>query len=172
MPSVITDKEDPQQAEGQGVLVCLLFFFLNKHSCTLDVSSSVVVCFGVFSPLFKFFKILLIFRERGREGEREGKKHWYVVASCMPPTGEQACNPGMYPDWKSNWQIFGSQAGTQSTEPYKPGLLYAFFMQTCHKEHRKKHELFRQFFWILQEMFREMEDYVCKGKVKVQRYSK
>ena len=36
--------------------------------------------------LCQFFKkILFIFRERGREGEREGEKHQCVVASCTPP---------------------------------------------------------------------------------------
>ena len=46
---------------------------------------------------FSFFKrfYLFIFRERGREGEREGEKHPYVVASHTPPTGDlaitQAC---------------------------------------------------------------------------------
>ena len=27
----------------------------------------------------------------------------------------------MCPDWESNWRPFGSQAGTQSTEPHQPG---------------------------------------------------
>ena len=27
----------------------------------------------------------------------------------MPPTGAPACNPGMCPDWESNWQPFGLQ---------------------------------------------------------------
>ena len=44
---------------------------------------------------------LFIFRERGREGEREGEKH--QCASCAPPTGDLARNPGMCPDWESNW---------------------------------------------------------------------
>ena len=43
-----------------------------------------------------------MFRERGREGEREGEKHQHVVASHTPPTGDLACNPGMCPDWESN----------------------------------------------------------------------
>ena len=42
------------------------------------------------------------FRQRGREGEREGQKHQCVVASHMPPTGDLAHNPGMCPDWESN----------------------------------------------------------------------
>ena len=33
----------------------------------------------------------------GREGEREGEKHQCVVASCAPPTGDMARNPGMCP---------------------------------------------------------------------------
>ena len=36
------------------------------------------------------------------------------------------CNPGMCPDQESNRQPFGSQAGTQSTEPHQPGLILTF----------------------------------------------
>ena len=59
---------------------------------------------------YTFFKrfYLFIFRERGREGEREGEKHW-------PATW------GMLPDQESNLQPLGLQAGTQSTEPHQPG---------------------------------------------------
>ena len=39
------------------------------------------------------------------------------VASYTPPTEHLAHNPGMRPDWELNWQPFGLQAGTQSTEP-------------------------------------------------------
>ena len=51
-----------------------------------------------------FFKIsfIFIFRERGREGEREGEKHQCVVAPHMPPTGDLTHNPGMCHDWESN----------------------------------------------------------------------
>ena len=55
--------------------------------------------------LLFFFKkdfMCFIFRERGREGEREGEKHHCVAASCMPPTGDLAHNPGLCPDWESN----------------------------------------------------------------------
>ena len=47
-----------------------------------------------------FFKIviyLFILRERGREGEKEGEKHQYMIASHAPPTGELARNPGVCP---------------------------------------------------------------------------
>ena len=70
---------------------------------------------------FFFFKILSTFRHRGREGEKEGEKHQYVVISRAPPPSDVACNSGMCPDWESNRRPFGSQAGTQSTEPHQPG---------------------------------------------------
>ena len=47
-------------------------------------------------------KILFIFRESGREGEREGEEQQCVVAFHSPPTGDLACNLGMCPDWESN----------------------------------------------------------------------
>ena len=40
---------------------------------------------------------------------------------CTPPTGDLACNTGMYPDWESNQWPFASQSGAQSTEPHEPG---------------------------------------------------
>ena len=78
---------------------------------------------------------LFIFRERGREGEREGEKHQRVVASQAPSTQDLAYTPGMCPDWESNWWAFGLQAGTQSTEPPHPGLvvclgLFGFWLFT------------------------------------------
>ena len=50
--------------------------------------------------VFKDFIYLLL--ERVRDGEREGEKHQCVVASCAPPAGDLAVNPGMCPDWESN----------------------------------------------------------------------
>ena len=81
-----------------------------------------VVCNG----FIIFLKILFIFRERGREAEREGKKHQCVVASHAPPTGDLARNPGMCPDWESNQWLFGSQVCAQSTEPHQSGLSFLF----------------------------------------------
>ena len=76
--------------------------------------------------MFLFFKILLItfiylfiYRQRGREGEREEEKRQCVVASQVPPVGDLASNPGMCPDWESNQQPFGSQSSAQSTEPHQ-----------------------------------------------------
>ena len=50
--------------------------------------------------------IHFIFRQGGRDGEREGEKHQCVVASRVPPTGDLACNPGMCPDWELNARPF------------------------------------------------------------------
>ena len=56
--------------------------------------------------MFFFFKIyLFIFRERGREGERDGEKHQCVVASHTAPTGDldhttQACT--LTGNWTGN----------------------------------------------------------------------
>ena len=61
-----------------------------------------------------------------RKGRREGKKHQCVVTSRMPPTGDLVRDPSMYPDWESNWQPFGSQAGAQSTEPHQAGSTFTF----------------------------------------------
>ena len=75
---------------------CLCYIITNKP-CTLEVTEE--------RDKLSFFKkrfYLLIFRERGREGEREGEKHQCVVASCTPPTGDLVYNTGMYPDWEWN----------------------------------------------------------------------
>ena len=90
---------------------------INVH---LRWSQSLVV---LLEDKFFFFKdfICLFFRERRREGEREGEKHQCVVASCAPPTGDLASNTGMCPDWELNQRAFVSQAGAQSTEPHQPG---------------------------------------------------
>ena len=54
-----------------------------------------------FYLLFLTFYVL-IFRQWGREGEKEGERHQRVVASHMYPTGDLAHNPGMCPDWELN----------------------------------------------------------------------
>ena len=60
---------------------------------------NVLLCFFVVIALL--FKDLIIFRERGREGEREGnidvrEKHG-SVAPPMPPAGALASSPGVHP---------------------------------------------------------------------------
>ena len=76
-----------------------------------------------FNKLLFLDCIYLFITERGREGEREGEKHQYVVASHVPPTGDLAHNPRVCPDWESNQRPFYLQAGAQSTEPHQPGLI-------------------------------------------------
>ena len=73
----------------------------------------------IWNKLFFFRFYLFIFRERRKEGEREGEKYQCVVASCPPPTVDLACNPGMCPGWELNRQPFGSQARAQSTGPHQ-----------------------------------------------------
>ena len=94
-------------------------------SCNLNF----ILCeYNTHSELkFYFLKdFVYLFLERGRKGEREGEKHLYVVASCVPPTGDLACNPGMCPDWELNQKLSGSQAGAQSTESHQPGPEISF----------------------------------------------
>ena len=79
---------------------------------------------GLISDIFQDF-IYHFFRERGREGERQGEninaqKIHQSAASYTPPAGDLASNPGMRPDWEITGKL-SSQAGVQSTEPHQPG---------------------------------------------------
>ena len=93
--------------------VLLYFTFTNRQSPLLS---------SLYLFIFLGFH-LFIFREGGREEEREGEKHQCVVASHAPSTGDLAHSTSTCPDWESNQQPFGSQACVQSSEPYQPGLL-------------------------------------------------
>ena len=44
-----------------------------------------------------FFLNLFLQTGEGREKEGGGERHQCVVASCVPPTGDLARNPGMCP---------------------------------------------------------------------------
>ena len=79
---------------------------------------------AAFNHFLKDF-YLFIFRERVKEGEREGERH-QSIASHVPPNEDLAHNPGMCPDWESDRQHFGLQASAQSTEPCQPGQTTAF----------------------------------------------
>ena len=81
---------------------------------------------SILSSIFLFFLRFYLFLERGegKERGREGsmrKRYMDWLPLTRPPTGDLACNLGMCPDWELNWQPFGLQAGTQSTEPHQPG---------------------------------------------------
>ena len=64
---------------------------------------------------------IYLYLQRGRE-ERKIGKHQCVGTSHMPPTGDQACNAVICPDWESNQWPVGSKASTQSAEQHQPGL--------------------------------------------------
>ena len=58
-------------------------------------------------------RFLFIFRERRREGEREGEKHrcarrTFIGCLSHIPSGELAWNPSVCPDWESNQWPFSS----------------------------------------------------------------
>ena len=76
--------------------------------------------------LFFFLRFYLFNLREGQEGE----KHQCVFASCESPTGDLTHNPGMCPDWESNQWPFGSQAGTQSTEPQPLNLWLRFLTES------------------------------------------
>ena len=79
-------------------------------TCLISYSTFFIHCTNYFLHFSCiFFKDFIIFRERGREGEKEGESHQCVVASCTPHTGDLAHNPGMCPDRESNRQPFGLQ---------------------------------------------------------------
>ena len=67
------------------------YTYMPKFSCTIFISTT------------SFCKdFIYLFLEKGREGERKSEKQQCVVDSCMPPTGDLACKPGMCPDWELN----------------------------------------------------------------------
>ena len=89
---------------------------------------------GLLSSFIFFWRFyLFIFRERRREGERDGEKHQCVVVSHTPPTGDLTHNPGMCPDQESNQRPFGSQAYAQSTEPHQPVRINPFNVKLSKK---------------------------------------
>ena len=67
-----------------------------------------------------------LFLEKGREGEREGEQHQWVVASQVAPTGDLAHNPGMRPDWESNWRPFGLQPALNPLSYASQGCIQKF----------------------------------------------
>ena len=79
-----------------------------------------------------FLKILFLERGEGRDKERERnidvQEIHQLVDSCTPSTGDLALNPGMCPDWESNQQCFGSQAGTQPMSHTSQGYTWISYM--------------------------------------------
>ena len=52
------------------------------------------------------------------------EKHQCVVARHVSPTGTWPTTQACALDWELNWRPFGSQAGTQSSEPGQIGAKY------------------------------------------------
>ena len=80
------------------------------------------------------------------------------VASHTHPTGNLAHNPGMCPDWESNWRPFGLQGIAQCTDPYQSGLNCYFPRKTLtwlginfqnHQEWRNEAQSFGQYLGCL-----------------------
>ena len=90
------------------------------------LNQKVVNTFGFFTLFFKRFHFyLFIFREGKGERKKERERNINVwLPLTWLPTGALAHNPGLCPDWESNQWPFGSQAGTQSTQPHQPGWLW------------------------------------------------
>ena len=104
------------------VAVQLVYLDFLRLDCTaLVMSVGGKEGYGQLRQVFFFFRFLFLEWEDGR------KKH-QLVASCTPPNGDLAYNPGMCPDWESDWRPFSFQAGTQSIEPHQPRLRQFFIV--------------------------------------------
>ena len=51
-----------------------------------------------------------------------------MVASRVAPTGDLARNPGMCPDWESNWQPFGLQPMLNPLSYASQVIFFFFFL--------------------------------------------
>ena len=58
----------------------------------------------IYFVLFVFILFIYLLLERGETREKERKKNInvWLPLEC-PPTGNLTGNPGMCPDWESNW---------------------------------------------------------------------
>ena len=77
---------------------------------------------NVFFFLKIYTELYLLFLERGREGERgrETDINVWLPLAC-PLLGTWPATQACALDWKSNQQLFGLQASSQSTEPHSQG---------------------------------------------------
>ena len=131
----------------------LSFLKENYYYCNICCFKVVFNC-GFFLFVFRFY--LFIFREKGREGEREGEKHQCVVASHVAPTGNLAYNPGMCPDWNQTGNPLVHRP-TQSTGPHQPGLIMVLIfitLMTNNAEHLFMHLLVIYIFSLEKFLFK------------------
>ena len=98
----------------------------------------------VYGKLLRVFFLrfyLFIFRDSGREGEREEEKYQCVVASCTPHAEDLACNPGMCPDWESNQQPYGFQSALKPLSYTSQGpLSFVVSLKLLYREDFKTRE--------------------------------
>ena len=96
----------------EAMFILIIFWFNEEKTSAafpiLFYFIFIIILLWSFKKYF-IFVYLFIFRDWGKEGEREREKHQCVVASYVAPTGDLACNPGMCPDWESNRRPFDSQ---------------------------------------------------------------
>ena len=90
--------------------------------------------------------MLVEFRERRREGEREGEKH-QLVASHMCP--KQGYNLGICPDWELNLQSFGLQDDTPTSWATPPRAGLCIFIHKQLPSHMpQKTDIWSAFAWL------------------------
>ena len=79
---------------------------------------------------FLFLKdFIYLFLERGEGWEKERERNITVWLPLQCPLlGTWPATQACALDWELNRQRFGSQAGTQSTEPHQPGTFVHFFI--------------------------------------------
>ena len=108
------------------------FFIITKqlvYKLLHVVSSSTHSSFCLSFKSIQFFKeiiYLFIFRERGKEGQRERNSSvWLPLVHPLPGTWPetQGCA-----DWESNWRPFDWQAHAQSTELHTSWANLVFFV--------------------------------------------
>ena len=84
-------------------------------------------------PRIYILKILIIFRKKEREGEREGQKHWCARETSIGcllhnPDHGLGLHPCVCPDQELNWRLFTLQDNAQSAELCWSKLLFIFLI--------------------------------------------
>ena len=74
-----------------------------------------------------FLKILLIFRDRVREGDRGNINQLPLTHPLLEVGGDLAHDARLCPDRESSLRPLDSQAGTQPSEPHQPGPIHLFY---------------------------------------------
>ena len=110
------------------------WFEREKHQFDVPLIYAFIGCFFP----FPFLKNSFLESREGRKKERERNINaWFplyntrVSPLTCPLLRDMAFNPGRSPNWESNPRLFGSQAGTQPTEPHQPGhgcFLYVLWL--------------------------------------------